>query len=486
VTAMPHLPEMRWDAEDRLSAVDLQGGGTAFYVYAGNGQRVRKVIERNGATVEEQLSLGEYEVYRRRQNGVVVSERVSLHVMDGDERIALVETQTVDDQVPVAEPEALIRFQFDDPLRSVTLEVDDAAKVISYEEYHPYGSSAFQATDQVREVPAKRYRYVGKERDLEHGLSYHDARYYAPWLARWVSADPSGLGDGVNVYTYARLSPIDRADPHGRQSRRITMESEVVIVNDAGRITMAQKTRREGVLDPSGQVKLGKETKRDLTKSERDRAQGRADALRKEMREKVEAEKREQEAKQAQEKARAYKEDKSYKLVVAVNVSSTDKKGAVQSSGNPGHTFVAIKDPDGKIVKILSYGPEKAFGMSNIACSGPGTTSYHLLKNDDFNTYEWDVTHEQSDKALKKIEELEKSPGTYSAKHQCTTVALEVTDAAGLSTVPRGKGNINVPLCDNAVDVSTPYHLNKELQDAKVPYKTQKGSDFADHGIPVQ
>ncbi len=483
LTAMPHLAGLSWDAEDRLGMVDLQGGGKAYYVYGAHGQRLRKVVERLGATVEEHLYLGEYEVDRRSVNGTLQRERRSLNVLDDRERIALIETLVVDAQTPVNNPVPLARYQLSDPLGSVTLEVDEAARVVSYEEYYPYGSTAYQATDQVREVPAKRYRYLGKERDPEHGLSYHDARYYAPWLGRWINPDPGGFGDGVNLYAYARSSPTSRSDPNGRQSKRITMESEIVILNDAGKVKIAQKSRREGVIDASGQVKLGKEVTRNMNKAERDKAQAQMDALRKEMREKVEAEDR---AKQEQEKQRAYKEDKNYKLVVAVNVSSTDKKGTVQSSENPGHTFVAIKDPSGKIVKILSYGPEKAFGISNIACSGPGTTSYHLLNKDDYNTFEYDITQEQSDKALKKIEEIEKSPGTYSADHQCTTVALDVTDAAGLTTIPRGKGNINVPLCSDATNVSTPYHLNKELQDAKVPYKTQKGSDFAGHGVPVQ
>jgi RHS repeat-associated protein len=40
---------------------------------------------------------------------------------------------------------------------------------------------------------ANRYRYTGKESDEESGLHYHSARYYAPWLARWVSCDPIGI-----------------------------------------------------------------------------------------------------------------------------------------------------------------------------------------------------------------------------------------------------------------------------------------------------
>lgn len=490
LTAMPHLAALDWDAEDRLRQADLQGGGTAYYLYDSEGKRVRKVVKRLGSLVEDHVYLDGYEVQRRTQNGNLVRERSSLHVLDDRHRIALIETLLVENGSPVAAPVPLTRYQLGDALDSAALELDEAAQVISYEEYYPYGSTAYQATDQVREVPAKRFRYLGKERDQEHGLGYHEARYYAPWLGRWISPDPAGLGDGPNVYCYARSSPVARTDSDGRQSRRITTETEIVVLNNAGTIKLAQKSRREDVIDASGKVKRGKESTRNLTPAERAKALKSMDAQRKEMEAKLAAEKREQERqeqqKAAQEKERARTQDKTYKLVVAINVSSTDKKGTVESSENPGHTFVALKDQNDKVVKVISYGPKKAFGLGNIACSAPGTTSYHLLKNDEYLTYEWDITEEQSDKAKQKIEEIEKNPGTYSGTHQCTTVALEVTDAAGLSGIPRGKGDIDIPLCADAKGVSTPYHLNQELQDAKHPHSVQKGSDFAGHGLDIR
>ncbi|WP_407655320.1 RHS repeat-associated core domain-containing protein [Aureispira anguillae] len=37
----------------------------------------------------------------------------------------------------------------------------------------------------------KRYRFTNKERDDETGLYYFGVRYYAAWLGRWTSSDPS-------------------------------------------------------------------------------------------------------------------------------------------------------------------------------------------------------------------------------------------------------------------------------------------------------
>ena len=112
------------------------------------------------------------------------------------ERIALVETRTIDAGGDDRTPPQLVRYQLGNQLGSAILELDGQAQVISYEEYAPYGSSMYQAVRSRLET-AKRYRYAGKERDEESGLYYNGARYYAPWLGRWVSPDPAGLSQIV-------------------------------------------------------------------------------------------------------------------------------------------------------------------------------------------------------------------------------------------------------------------------------------------------
>jgi len=102
------------------------------------------------------------------------------------------------------------------PLGIGLLRLRSAPRKKLYEEYHPYGTSAYRAF-QSSEVSAKRYRYTGKERDEETGLYYHGARYYAPWLGRWTQADPAGTVDGTNLYAYVRGSPVGLRDPSGTQ-----------------------------------------------------------------------------------------------------------------------------------------------------------------------------------------------------------------------------------------------------------------------------
>src|SRR5262249_19361770 len=151
------------------------------------------------------------EIFRRTRNGALELERETLHVMDDTRRIAMVETPTI--QTGNSHETQLIRYQYSNHLGTACLELDDLAQIISYEEYYPFGSTSYQGTDQSREIPAKRYRFTGKERDEESGFYYHGARYYAPWLARWTAADPAGTGDGFNVYLYCSDNPVILHDP---------------------------------------------------------------------------------------------------------------------------------------------------------------------------------------------------------------------------------------------------------------------------------
>ncbi|HEY6186457.1 MAG TPA: RHS repeat-associated core domain-containing protein [Pyrinomonadaceae bacterium] len=177
----------------------------------------RKVVEKQNGLIEERIYLDGFEIFRQRNAGGLLLERETLHVTDDTRPIALVETKTHDGGAAIPDPAPLSRFQLGNHLGTACMELDEAAAIISYEEYYAYGSTSFHAAPAGLEVSAKRYRYTGKERDEETALYYHNARYYAPWLGRWTSCDPEGLVDGPNLYRYARNNPVIYSDPGGTQ-----------------------------------------------------------------------------------------------------------------------------------------------------------------------------------------------------------------------------------------------------------------------------
>jgi RHS repeat-associated protein len=131
--------------------------------------------------------------------------------MDDQRRVAMVETKT-----PASGPSTTVsRYQYDNHLQTALIELDATGALISYEEFHPYGTTAWWAQSSTIQVSRKRYRYTGMERDEETGLQYHHHRYYAPWLGRWTSADPIGITSTGGLHQYTGNNPARFSDQRG-------------------------------------------------------------------------------------------------------------------------------------------------------------------------------------------------------------------------------------------------------------------------------
>jgi RHS repeat-associated protein len=216
---------LQWDHRDMIKSLDCIGGGVAYYQYDSAKQRTRKrIVKQNGYW--ERLDLGGYERYRR-YNGTgstptLMEEIESHHLFEGKQRVLLVDdvltakstTQPGSNGLGIKK-QTLFRYQYSNHLGSACLELDHNAGIISYEEYHPYGTSAYRAMASGIEAPPKRYRFTGKERDEETDFVYHGARYYVAWLGRWGSCDPIGIQDGVNQYLYVSDKPTKLIDAAG-------------------------------------------------------------------------------------------------------------------------------------------------------------------------------------------------------------------------------------------------------------------------------
>jgi RHS repeat-associated protein len=236
-----------WDHSDQLRAYSTQAGNAppsvhAQYLYDAAGQRVTKLVRKQGGAYEVTVYIdGLFEHHRlvdlpgqkhagqkqatHPQKGEAppgrpakpkpnpsepgqMLENNTLHVMDNQSRIALLRVgQPFDKDTTPA-----VKYHLGDHLGSSNVVIDASGGWINREEFTPYGETRFGS------FARKRYRFTGKERDEESGLYYHGARYYAPWLGRWVSCDPSGMKDGINVVRYVQDNPITLFDPTGKDA----------------------------------------------------------------------------------------------------------------------------------------------------------------------------------------------------------------------------------------------------------------------------
>jgi RHS repeat-associated protein len=240
MTSMPHLSVLNWGFNNMIqsSASQMVNSGIpemTYFQYDATNTRSRKVTHRQAPEGQtptrksERIYIGSFEIYREfASNGTDVTlERQSVGLSDGSRRVVLAETRTIGTEGSDPAPQQLLRYQFTNHLNSSCLELDGTSALISYEEYTPYGSSSYRATQSSLNTP-KRYRYASKERDEETGFYNYGARWYAPWLGRWTSADPAGISDGYNLYTFVGDNPIMKGDSNGMQSGPPTNDPDVV------------------------------------------------------------------------------------------------------------------------------------------------------------------------------------------------------------------------------------------------------------------
>nr|WP_241391766.1 RHS repeat domain-containing protein [Serratia proteamaculans]ULG18324.1 SppC [Serratia proteamaculans] len=107
-----------------------------------------------------------------------------------------------------------LRWSYDNLIGSSNLELDGDGNIISMEEYYPYGGTAVWTARSAVEADYKTIRYSGKERDAT-GLDYYGYRYYQSWSGRWLSADPAGTIDGLNLFRMVRNNPVTLMDNDG-------------------------------------------------------------------------------------------------------------------------------------------------------------------------------------------------------------------------------------------------------------------------------
>lgn len=205
-----NLTGSRWNVDDQPEWMQL-GTAEAHYRYDAAGERLLKRVEKGGVT-EIRLYLGGYEVFRKFSGSGALQKRMdSLHVMDGESRVLLIESEKLNDDARQAGVVAQ-RWQLSDHLGTCAIELDEAGNLLSYEEMHAYGTTAWHW--RKSNVSHKRYRYTGMERDTESGLQYHSARYYMPWLGRWLSGDEVFNSD-ASAYSYSDQNPIVFTDSTG-------------------------------------------------------------------------------------------------------------------------------------------------------------------------------------------------------------------------------------------------------------------------------
>ncbi len=182
-----------WDFENRLTSVTLPGsGGTVTFKYDPFGRRIYK----SSSTATSVYAYDEDNLIEETNaSGAVVARYTQTE--DFDEPLAMLRSSTTS------------YYQADD-LGSITSLSNAAGALAQTYTFDSFGNQTASSGSLTNP-----FQYTARERDSETSLYFYRARYFDPNAGRFLSEDPLGIHDNVDMYVYVHNNPVNFNDPFG-------------------------------------------------------------------------------------------------------------------------------------------------------------------------------------------------------------------------------------------------------------------------------
>jgi RHS repeat-associated protein len=178
-------------------------------------------------TVPGASVIGNNKVWNKFTFAPLTTSKIRVYVtrVVGDNRSQVVEVKAY------TPTEGSIQWLVTDHLGTPRLIVDQtgAWSSVKRHDYLPFGEELFagtggrSTTQGYSAADGIRQQFTQKERDIETGLDYFEARYFSSTQGRFTTVDPVTFAasrkyepQAINLYSYCGNNPLTRIDPDGR------------------------------------------------------------------------------------------------------------------------------------------------------------------------------------------------------------------------------------------------------------------------------
>ncbi|WP_176013903.1 RHS repeat domain-containing protein [Victivallis sp. Marseille-Q1083] len=196
-----------WNAENRMIKAE-KGTAKLEFAYDYMGRRIEKKVY-NGSTLTSHIRFV-YDGYKliEELNGLNNNAILRRYVW---QPVMLDSPLTVFDAAANK-----TYFYHTDGNKNITDITDLSGISVAHYEYSPYGHLIKSSgTYAITNVLTWSSEYL----DRENNLIYYNFREYDPKIGRWLSKDPIGINDRINVLSFVRNDPVSSYDINGRKQK---------------------------------------------------------------------------------------------------------------------------------------------------------------------------------------------------------------------------------------------------------------------------